>query len=238
MVAAIVGVASVAGAVYSSDQQADAASDAANQQAQSAQNGINAQNDRYAQVQRLLSPYVTAGNSALAAQQNLLGVNGNDAQRAAIDQIQNSSQFNALAAQGENGILQNASATGGLRGGNVQGALGQFRPALLSSLIDQQYSRLGGLTSVGQNAAAGVGNAGMQTGNQVTSLLQQQGAALAGGSLAQGRQQAGYANAFSNGLGVFGGLGGFNQASAHPPIVDGGFSIGQGSAYGGQRAGL
>lgn len=211
MVAAIVGAATVAGGLYSADQQSNAAQDAANQQSASAQAGIAAQEARFQQVQQLLSPYVQAGTGAVTGQQNLLGLNGNDAQRTAIDQLQNSSQFQALAQQGENGILQNASATGGLRGGNVQGALAQFRPAMLSALIDQQYSRLGGLASLGQNAAAGVGNAGVATGNQVTNLLQQQGAALAGGQLAQGRAQAGYVNAFSNGLGVFGGLGGFGQ---------------------------
>jgi hypothetical protein len=58
---------------------------------------------------------------------------------------------------------------------------------------------------------------------------------MAGGQIAQGRAQAGYANAFANGLGVFGGLGGFNSA---PPVIDGGYSMGLGSAYGGQRAGL
>jgi hypothetical protein len=63
---------------------------------------------------------------------------------------------------------QTPRATGGLRGGNVQAALGQFQPQLLAQLIDQQYSRLGGLTSIGQNAAAGVGNAGMSTGNSIT----------------------------------------------------------------------
>ncbi|WP_449405980.1 hypothetical protein [Massilia phosphatilytica] len=35
-------------------------------------------------------------------------------------------RFQALQQQGNDAILANASATGGLRGGNVQGALGQF----------------------------------------------------------------------------------------------------------------
>jgi len=65
--------------------------------------------------------------------------------------------------------------------------LAQFRPQVLSSLIEQQYNRLGGLSSMGQNAAAGVGNAGMQTGNNISNLLQQQGAAQAGGALATGQ---------------------------------------------------
>jgi hypothetical protein len=92
-----------------------------------------------------------------------------------------------LTRQGEEAILQQASATGGLRGGNTQGALAQFRPQVLSSLINQQYGRLGGLTSMGQNAAVGVGNAGMQTGQNISGLYGQQGAAAAGSALAQGQ---------------------------------------------------
>ena len=110
--------------------------------------------------------------------------------------------------QGENRILQNASATGGLRGGNTQAALAQFSPQLLSQLIDQQYSRLGGLTSVGQNAAAGTGNAGMFAGKNVSDLLQQGGAAQAGGYLNAGRAQQNLFGSLGGALGQYIGLGG------------------------------
>jgi hypothetical protein len=54
---------------------------------------------------------------------------------------------------------------------------------MLQEALDQQYARLGGLTALGQQSAAGVGAAGMQTGQAVAGLLQQQGAARAGGTL-------------------------------------------------------
>ena len=115
------------------------------------------------------------------------------AQQRAIAGIEGGAQFQSLLRQGEGAILSNASATGGLRGGNTQSAHAQFRPQLLSQLIEQQYARLGGISSLGQNAAAGVGNAGMQTGGNIAQLLAQQGAAQAGGALGQ-------ANAWANGL--------------------------------------
>lgn len=124
---------------------------------------------------------------SLSAQQDLLGLNGNDAQAAAIDALQNSPQFSSMAKQGENSILQNASATGGLRGGNTQDALSKFRPQLLNSLIDQQYNRLAGLTQVGQASAAGQATAAQNTGTNVSNLLADQGAATAGRYLAQGQ---------------------------------------------------
>lgn len=200
--------ASLVGGIYSANQQGRAADRASNAQQRSADRGIEEQRRQFDSIQTLLAPYANAGTGALTAQQNLVGTNGADAQRAAIEQIQNSPQFSALQQQGENSILANASATGGLRGGNTQGALAQFSPALLSGLIDQQYGRLGGLVSVGQNAAAGTGNAGLATGNNISNLLQQQGAAQAGGYLAQGRTQAGYANAITGALGTYVGLGG------------------------------
>jgi len=126
--------------------------------------------------------------------------------------------------QGENAILQNASATGGLRGGNVQAALAQFRPALLSSLIEQQYGRLGGLTAIGQNAAAGVGNAGMSTGTNIATLLGRQGQAEAGGILGQ---QSALTGGINKAFGAVQGAGGFGK------LFGGGFG-GSGFQGGGQ----
>jgi len=159
-------------------------------------------------VQKLLAPYVSAGAPALEAQQAFLGLRGPEAERAAIERIRGGETFQALAGQGEEALLQRASATGGLRGGNIQGALAQFRPALLSSLIDQQYGRLGGMTALGQQSAAGVGAAGQQTGVNVANLLGQQGAAQAGAEIAQGKAFGAIPAAISGGLGLFSGLGG------------------------------
>jgi hypothetical protein len=209
---AVVGTAVVSSAV-SSNAQKKAANRAASAQEQSAQLGIEEQQRQFDKVRDLLQPYVEAGTGALGAQQALVGLSGADAQRQAIAGIQNSPQFSALKKTGEESILANASATGGLRGGNVQGALGQFSPNLLAQLIEQQYGRLGGLTSMGQNAAAGVGNAGMQTGQGISQLLQQQGAAQAGNALAAGRANAAMYNTIGQSIGTFAGMGGFGSGA-------------------------
>lgn len=59
---------------------------------------------------------------------------------------------------------------------------------------------------MGQNAAAGVGNAGMQTGQGISNLLQQQGAAQAGAALASGRANAGMYNTIGSAFGTLGGM--------------------------------
>lgn len=210
---AIVGGA-VIGGVMASNAQGDAAETAADAQMSSTNASINEQRYQFNKLQELLKPYAQAGNVSLIAQKDLLGLNGNEAQANAIGGIQNSAQFNALAQQGETGILQNASATGGLRGGNVQAALAQFRPALLNQLINDQYSKLGGMTSIGQNAAAGTGNAGMQSANSISALLQQQGASQAGLALAQGNANANMWNTIGGGIGTAAGAwGGFGNSS-------------------------
>jgi hypothetical protein len=170
--------------------------------------GIAEQQRQFDAVHKLLSPFADAGTQSLSQQKDLIGVNGRESQQNAIDALKNGAQYQSLIKTGENSILANASATGGLRGGNTQSALAQFSPSVLNALINDQYSKLGGLTSIGQNAAAGVGNAGMQTGNQITSLLGQIGSAGAGNALAQGNAAAGFGNAFTRGLGAYVGMGG------------------------------
>jgi hypothetical protein len=206
--AALAGVAVGGATLVSGMMQADAASSAAAAQGASAQAGIDEQRRQFDAVQKLLQPYTEAGPGALEAQQSFLGLKGPEAERAAIARISGGETFKALSEQGENALLQRASATGGLRGGNIQGALAQFRPQLLSSLIDQQYGRLGGMTALGQQSAAGVGTAGLQTGVNVANLLGQQGAAQAGAEIAQGKAFGATPAAISGGLGLFSGLGG------------------------------
>lgn len=196
----------------------NAADDAAEAQAASAQLGIDEQRRQFDAIQSNLSPFVDAGSDALSQQLALLGIappveqrtgvlgaidqvtgrqqvgqTGAEAQQAAYDAIENGAGFQQLVQQGENAILQNASATGGLRGGNTQAALAQFRPAALQQAVDLQYQRLGGLAASGQNSAALTGQAGQQSAAGISNLLQQQGAASAGASLAG-------ATAFNQGL--------------------------------------
>lgn len=124
---------------------------------------------------------------------------GAAAQQQAIAGIESSPLFQSLMRQGEQGILQNASATGGLRGGNVQGALAQFRPAMLNQQIQQQLANFAGLASLGQSAAAGTGNAGIQTGANVANLLRDTGQAQGAASIAG-------ANALGSGIASLGNI--------------------------------
>jgi len=206
---------------------ANAAKKAGKQQAQSAQMGVEEQRRQFEALQAGLAPYAQAGVPALAGQKNLIGLGGADAQAQAIQQLQDSPMFRQLAQQGENAILQNASATGGLRGGNTQAALAQFRPNMLSALIDQQYGRLGGIASMGQNSVLNTGQAGMQTGQNIAGLYGQQGAAQAGATLGRANAIGQGINGVAQAFGGFMGNGGFSQfgGKTPPPAGSGGFGF-------------
>jgi len=228
LIAAGVGAAGAASAGLAASKGASAAKSAANTQAAAQGQAIDEQRRQFDTIRELLAPYteagkpdltqpyVQAGPGALQAMQGLAGLRGAGEQQAAINQIQQGAQFQELARQGEQGILQNAAATGGLRGGNVQAALAQFRPALLNQLIESQYGKLAGLTSlgstsaqnllgVGQASAAGTAAAGQQSAQNIGNLMVGQGQAQAAG-------QIGAANAYAQGTtGMTGALGGAFQ---------------------------
>jgi hypothetical protein len=219
--------------LVSSYVQGQGAKSAADTQAGAAQAGIAEQRSALDKLQALLKPYVDVGAPAISGlkpyaeagvpafeqQQALLGLRGPDAERAAIERISGGARFQEVAQQGEEALLQRASATGGLRGGNIQGALAQYRPALLSSMIEQQYGKLGGLADIGretqtnlakigQASAAGVGAQGVTTGTNVANLLGQQGQAIAGGQLGEARAYGQLLNLPAQFLGMQMGAGG------------------------------
>jgi hypothetical protein len=163
-----------------------AAEQGAATQAAAAGVGIEEQRRQFDKLVELMAPFIQAGTEAISQQQALIGLSGPEAERAAIERISGGETFKALAAQGEEALLQQASATGGLRGGNVQAALSQFRPQVLNALIEQQYGRLGGFTTLGQASAAGQAGAGMTSASNISNLLANQAAATAGGQVARG----------------------------------------------------
>jgi hypothetical protein len=163
-IVAKVGIA-VGSAVLSNSQSKKAAKKARNAQSASEARAAEEREAALESTRKLFEPYLAAGNAAVGAQNDLIGLNGNVPQQAAINQITNSAQYDTMLKAGESAINQNASATGGLRGGNNQRALMEYRPTLLNQLIQQKFNNLGGLTRLGQNSAAGQGANAMTTGN-------------------------------------------------------------------------
>jgi len=178
--------------------QADAA------QAEAARKALEEVRAANLQAEELLAPYMelapqqiqnlnlyqTAGSQALQQQSALAGLQGPEAQRAAIANLEANPEFQAIARQGEEAILANAAATGGLRGGNTQAALAQFRPELLQAYIDQQYSRLGGLSNQGLGVSQDLLARGFGAIGDVANLRRGTGTAAANLALGRGQDLA------------------------------------------------
>lgn len=185
-----IGAGTVIAGYIGSESSKESAESASEAQLAASRESIALQREQFNKIQELLKPYVEQGVQATEQQSALLGLRGPEAQKAAISSIESSEMFKGLAGQGESAILQQAAATGGLRGGNVQGALAQFRPRLLSDLIQQQFQNLGTLSMRGQASAAGVGAAGQESTSAITGLLGDIGAAQAGAELAAGKAES------------------------------------------------
>ena len=139
-IAAVVGT--VAVGAYGANRAKSSADKASRAQGRAADAGIDEERRQFDEIQKLLAPYVNGGAEATDAQRAFLGLMGPQAEKDAIAGIENGEQFKTGVKQGENAILQNASATGGLRGGNVQSSLANFRPNLLNQIIAQRFAGL------------------------------------------------------------------------------------------------
>lgn len=154
------------------------ASKAAKAQAAAYQQAL-AQQQQYNQSRQDMMPWLNAGGQALGAQSTLLGLNGNDQQQAAIDALKQSPLFTSMFNTGQDAILANAAATGGLRGGNTQNSLARFGSDTLAQVIQNQLAGLGGLSGMGQGAAGNLGQLGQANSNAQTQIYGQLGNANA-----------------------------------------------------------
>lgn len=188
----VTAVASVGGSILSGQQAKKQASAAAAAQENQARAAISDQQAREERINKLFLPYLEAGTQGLEGTRKLMGLVGPADQQAAIEALQKSPEFISLVQQGENALLQQSAATGGLRGGNIQAALARFRPQVLAGLINQQYARLGDLTRIGQASAVGQAAQLQATGQNIAQQFGTIGAAQAGANLTPGATQAAY----------------------------------------------
>lgn len=147
------------------------------------QNAINLDQNQFNTTQANLQPFITAGQNAVGAQGDLLGLNGDPAQQTAITSLQASPLYQSLYHNGEQAVLANGSATGGLRGGNEINSLANFGSNTLAETIQQQLSNLGGLSGQGATTGTNLGGIGATAATNEGNLTVNQGQNTAGGIL-------------------------------------------------------
>lgn len=126
-----------------------------------------------------MQPFQQAGQTALQQQLALSGALGPEAFQQAY---QESPQIQFLREQGEQGVMRNAAAIGGLGGGNVQKELSRFNQGLASQGLQQQIQNMAGLASQGQQASGTLANIATGLGSQQLQTQVGLGQGLAGQS--------------------------------------------------------
>ncbi|WP_156174074.1 DNA transfer protein p32 [Cupriavidus basilensis] len=218
MVAAAVAGGAIVGGVASGALGAKGAKDAASTQADAANRAADLQWQQFQQMQQNLQPYMNLGSNSIPQLQQLLSGGALNRQFSfdpTQQQLEQTPGYQFTLQQGLKGVDNAAAAKGlNLSGAQMKGISDyttgladqtfqqQYQNALQSFMTNygvnsDQYNRLAGLVGLGQNAAAGVGNAGLQTASNA-------GGMLVGGANAQAAGQIGAANAISGGIGSIG----------------------------------
>lgn len=171
--AAIVGAAAVGavGSAVAGGEAASATRDASNA-------SIAEQNKALDQQAVLSQPYRDVGTSAIGNYEALLGVGPNANAATISEALKNTPGYQFTQQQGETGILNAASAAGGVSG-NTLTALDRFNTGLADQTYQQALGNNLNAVELGQSAAAGqaanIGNAA----SNISSTLTNQGTNIA-----------------------------------------------------------
>jgi len=129
-------------------------------------------------------PFTEAGAAAIGQQQALVGLSGVEAQQEALTALEVSPGQQFLRDRAQKNLVRNASAIGGLGGGNVRSALVQQGVGFAQQDIQNQFGRLGQIAGQGQAATTSQA----QIGGNISQNLSNQ-ALAAGQSRASGIAQ-------------------------------------------------
>jgi hypothetical protein len=163
------GLGGILGSIVGANDNSKAISKATNAQIAGIDKAIGEQQREYDTARADEMPWREFGLGALGPLGDLLGLNGNAASASAIANLKASPLFTSLFNTGQEATLQNASATGGIRGGNTEGALYQLGSNTLSQVIQQQIANLFGAQGVGQGATQAITNVGQHTADNISS---------------------------------------------------------------------
>lgn len=181
------GAAAVAG-VAGSALQASATKDASGK-------AIDAQQAGLAQSRADLAPWTTSGGTANTATGDILGLNGPDAAKTAMDNFQTSPGYQFSLDQGLRAVDAGAASKGLLRSGATLKAEQTFGTGLADQEFTNYYNRLFDLSKLGESAAAGSATA---TGSAATGEAQTDLSAGSAMSSIYGNTAQGVGNAVNN----------------------------------------
>jgi hypothetical protein len=176
---------------------------------------IGVQQAQNQQTRADFAPEMGLGNSAIGEYGDLTGANGADKWAASLAALQSDPLYKSLYSNGQEALLQGASATGGIRGGNTEDALAHFGADTLSSTLQQRLQQLLAAIGIGTQAKGAITGVGLNTANNVSGLDTSIGQNNSSNILTRGGITAGMwksaggflDNAVSAAFGAFPGLG-------------------------------
>lgn len=179
----------------------ESSANATRAQSQSAAAALEELQRQFDIQQGAVQPFRDIALPGLGEASRLAGVMGDPQQRNAIARMLPTPGQEFREAEGERRILQDASARGGLGGGNVLRQLQDFGIGSGRAQVEDQFNRLSGLAGTAQTATGQLGQIGQQFSSGVSDQLTNRANAIASGEAAQ--QQA-KSNLISTGVGLLG----------------------------------
>ena len=180
------GIFSLIGGIIGGNKQAKASKEASRLQHQATMAGIDESRRQYDQTREDYDPFRQLGYSALDNFSDLVGLGEPESQAAAIEQLKASPMFQGLFDNGLEAMMAAGSATGGLRGGNMQGALAGFGRDTLNTVIRDQLANYGGAIGIGSGATDAVASFGARAVQDQNQLRNEGAAARAQSALVRG----------------------------------------------------
>lgn len=208
--AGIMGGASLLGAKKSSD----AAKSAAETQSNAANRAADMQQQQYQQTRDSLQPFINTGYDAQSHLRSLLGIGANDGSAGfgSLNKPFDAAEFSKWQdpgyqfqlQQGQQALQNSQAAQSGVLSGSALKDLIGFNQGMANNAYqnafgrymtqnEATYKRLADMLGIGENAAAGAGNMGVQAMGNIGNTMTSGANALAAG-------QVGSANALSGGL--------------------------------------
>jgi len=167
----------VGGALISSSASRSAAS----QSADAATRASELQAEQAAQARADLAPWRATGEKANNRLSQMLGLDGQASNFASEDP-----GYAFRLAEGQKQVDNSAAARGSTLSGGALKALQKYGQGMASQEFQNSYNRLSGLSTQGQNSAAGQASQSMQFGAQQGANTRAAGDAMAAGTIGQG----------------------------------------------------
>jgi hypothetical protein len=175
-----------------------AAKDAANIQAQSAQNALALQREQFEYQKGLLEPYRQAGESALGRLSGVMGLGGQPAQPQQLLDMDPGYAFRL--GEGMKALERVQAARGNMLSGGAIKAGQRYAQDFASGEYGNAYNRLANIAGLGQTVGGQLGSAAQQFGQTAGETMSQGANALAAGRVGR---TSGYMGGVGGAVGAY-----------------------------------